>query len=67
MTFLFCFGRSEMSKFVKSFHNKGEKAAADLAARAGDIIDLAAKTIPENREKDVVSNSFTNMVTSGWF
>ena len=56
-----------MSKFVKSFHNKGEKAAADLAARAGDIIDLAAKTIPENREKDVVSNSFTNMVTSGWF
>ena len=52
-----------MSKFVKSFHNKGEKAAADLAAKAADSIDLAAKTIPENREKDVVSNRFTNMVT----
>ena len=56
-----------MSKFVKSFHNKGEKAAADLAAKAADSIDLAAKTIPENREKDVVSNRFTNMVTLFWF
>ena len=44
-----------MANLIKSLHRKGESAADELALDASSGIILAGRSIPEHREKDIVS------------